>query len=358
MIEYKDAISIKEMADLVVEVPDVVFNFVGEPGIGKSSCMSSISKRLPKHHPVYLDCAGLDFGDVGMYAMNHEKQVTSFYPSELFKLTEDDKDTPCIYMYDEYLKSPPLIKNILHPTMERHNRRLGNKKLHKDTRVFTTGNETTDGVGDSMQAHTKNRLVTVRVAKPTATEWLDWAAVNNIHPVIMSFVKMNPQCMASYLDGDSQKNNPYIFNPTAQQDAFFSPRSAHAASNILWRRDKVTDDSLRLSIDGAVGRSASADIMNIHKLESELVSFDECIANPKHAKLPNQTNGAALIVLFGAIQRVDRTTLPKFMAYLSRFDEELQSLFCITLANTPKKQEVGESCKAYNEWLVKNYDLV
>ena len=95
-----------------------------------------------------------------------------------------------------------------------------------------TGNLTTDGVGDTLKAHTRNRIVEITVAKPDDTQWLEWAVNSDIEPIVMAWVRQFPQALASYTEGN-QDENPYIYNPRKQQTSYVSPRSLATASNIV-----------------------------------------------------------------------------------------------------------------------------
>ena len=95
-------ISLKQAEELIATVGrDVTVHLKGQPGIGKSSILKSLSKRFPDHTPVYIDCADLDLGDLAMPAMNHETKTTTFYPNERFAI-HDNK--PVIIMLDEITK--------------------------------------------------------------------------------------------------------------------------------------------------------------------------------------------------------------------------------------------------------------
>src|SRR5690606_37103789 len=103
-----------------------------------------------------------------------------------------------------------------------------------DSIVFGTTNLASDGVGDALQAHARNRVCFVQISKPSADEWLEWAANNGVAPEVMAWVREYPHCLASYTDGDD--DNPYVFNPKRTKAAFVSPRSLHKASHIVAQR--------------------------------------------------------------------------------------------------------------------------
>jgi hypothetical protein len=62
--------------------------------------------------------------------------------------------------------------------------------------------------------------------------------------------------------------------------------------------------------------------------------------------------------VFGAIQRVDKTSIDAFMTYLERFEPEWQAAFCINIAKNKTKQVVAFGCKKFSAWVAKNNDLL
>ena len=138
----------------------------GQPGIGKSTLLTTLAKRFPDHVPVYIDCADLDLGDLAMPAMNHEQKTTAFYPNERFAIQCVWSSAVC--SSDLITKASEPVKNMLLPVMLE--RRLGAVEFHPDSIVFSTGNLTTDGVGDNMKAHAKNRVTSMVVRNPNEEE--------------------------------------------------------------------------------------------------------------------------------------------------------------------------------------------
>jgi hypothetical protein len=89
----------------------------------------------------------------------------------------------------------------------------------------------------------------------------------------------------------------------------------------------------------------------------QLPTWESTIKSPSSTKLPSSP-GACAIVVFGAISRVDKTSITPFMEYLDRFDAEWQAVFAINIAKTPSKQSIAFSCKAFADWVAKNQDLL
>jgi hypothetical protein len=305
----------------------------------------------------YFDCAQKDLGDIAMPSLNREKRVTEYFPNAVLQL---QTGKPVVIMLDEFTKAPQPVQNMLHPLLEARNPRLGDIPLPSGSIVFLTGNMATDGVGDNIKAHTLNRVTVVTVRKPTAEEWLKWAVSNDIDPVVMAWVNQFPHALESYLDGDqdgSQDNNPYIFNPKKMQGAFVSPRSLQLASNILKHREHLTSNALLAAIIGTIGEAGARDLHAFIQYQDQLPAWETITTKPKEARLP-QSPGACSVLVFGAIARVDITTITPFVEYLTRMEPEWQAAFFINMAKNPAKQQVAFASRAFGEWIEQNADML
>lgn len=351
-INFGSTVSLKQAAQLIMSNPKVRFLVRGEPGIGKSSMLSTIAKALPDHNPAYMDVPNMDLGDIAMPVIDHDNRVTRYYPNARFRLHEN---SPVIVMLDEFTKGAEPIKNMLHPLLEVSNPRLGDVSIDEDSIVFLTGNLLTDGVGDNMKAHTRNRIVEIVVRKPDSDEWLEWGLNNDIDASVLAWVRQFPQALSSYTDGDNE--NPYIYNPRKQQTAYVSPRSLQIASNIVSKRDKNDADATISALKGAVGEAAARDIEAFIAYQDQLPSWDSITESPATATVPTSA-GACAVLVFGAIAKIDRQSMAPFMKYLGRFEPEWQAAFVINVAKNPTKQAIAFSSAAFADWVQQNEDLL
>jgi hypothetical protein len=351
-INFGKTVTLKQAVNLIVTNPTTRFMLRGEPGIGKSSMLEQIAERLGYDH-AYIDVPNMDLGDVAMPVIDHETRTTKYYPNARFKI---HNNKPLVMMFDEFSKGADPVKNMLHPCLEKANPRLGDVSLDNRTVVFLTGNLSTDGVGDNLKAHTRNRIVEITVAKPTAEEWINWAIEKDISPEVIAWVNRFPQVLASYTDG-GQGDNPYIYNPRKTQNAFVSPRSLETASNIVKTRKDNDSDAVIAALTGAIGESGARDMQAYIEFADQLPTWEATIRDPKNTPVPT-SSGACAIVVFGAIARIDKTTITPFMEYLKRFDAEWQAVFAINLSKTQSKQSIAFSCKAFSEWVALNQDLL
>lgn len=351
-VSFGKSITLKQAAALIAANPETRFLLEGEPGIGKSSLLELIASQLNMDY-AYIDVPNMDLGDIAMPVVNREKRITEYYPNSRFKLQHGK---PLVIMLDEFTKGAEPIKNMLHPTLEKANPRLGDVSLPKGTVVFLTGNLTTDGVGDSLKAHSRNRIVPVRVSKPSADEWIEWALNHDIEAEVIAWVSRFPHALASYLDA-GQGDNPYIYNPRKPQLAFVSPRSLATASNLIRSRRYLDADTVIAALSGAVGESAARDMQAYIEFSDQLPTWESTIAHPDTTAIPTSP-GACAIVIFGAIAKVTKDTIKPFMQYLQRFDAEWQAVFAINIARNPAKQAIAFSSRAFAEWVGRNQDLL
>lgn len=353
-ISFGSTVTLKQAAQLIISAPNNRFCLIGEPGIGKSTLLSAIGRMLPDSNIGYLDVPNMDLGDIAMPVIDHEARVTRYYPNSRFRLHEDK---PVVLMLDEFSKGADPIKNMLHPLLEFTNPRLGDVPLPPGSIIFLTGNLGSDGVGDTLKAHSRNRLTVVHVAKPSAEEWLDWAMNNEIDPVVMSWVHQFPHALASYLDGD-QDSNPYIFNPKKMQSGgFVTPRSLALASNIVSVRHQNDVGAMIAALSGTIGESAARDMEAYITYQDQLPSWDAIIANPTKAPIP-KAQGACAVMVFGAITKINPKNIDAFMQYVSRMEAEWVACFAINVARNPDKQSVAFHSAKFREWICENEDLV
>lgn len=351
-INFGKKITLKQAANLIRTNPKTRFLLQGEPGIGKSSLLEDIAGTLG-YESAYIDVPNMDLGDIAMPVIDHDSKTTQYYPNSRFKLQHKK---PLVIMLDEFTKGAEPVKNMLHPMLEKANPRLGDISLDNNTIVFLTGNLSTDGVGDSLKAHSRNRLVPVTIQKPDSEQWIEWGMGKDIAPEVLAWVHRFPQVLASYTDG-GQSDNPYIYNPKKAQQAFVSPRSLATASDIVKSRGENDPDTIIAALTGAIGESGARDMQAYIEFADQLPTWENTIKNPDTTSIPTSP-GACAIVVFGAISRVGKDSIGPFMKYLSRFEPEWQAVFAVQIAKTPSKQSIAFSSKAFADWVASNQDLL
>lgn len=352
-VSMTEKLTHSQIVDLIVANPDVRFFVCGEPGIGKSALLTMIIERTG-YEPAYVDVPTLDLGDVAMPVIDHETRTTRYYPNARFKL---HLGKPVAIMLDEWTKGMTAVKNMTHPLFEVNNPRLGDVSVPEGSIIFLTGNLESDGVGDSLQAHSKQRLTRVELIKPDAEYWLqNYAIPKGLSPIVCAWVDRNPHCLASYTDGD-QAGNEFIFNPNVPQGAVVSPRTLEKASKLVSNRDKVSPAALHAALQGTVGAPAAESIAAFIRHQDSLPSYKEILADPVTCRVPSDP-GAIAVLAFGLLEKVERATLTPILKYMERVDLEWQSIFCVNLARHKTKSMFAFENGAFAQWCATNQDIL
>ena len=324
----------------------------GENGIGKTALFHAL-KRLPQfanHIAVDpIDCTQLSDGSVWMPDLDRENGVSRELPNERFGVSKHNQlgvngATPILCFLDEIAKAPQFIKNVLAPII--YERRVGNYHMPEGSVVFCATNLAVEGLGDSIQAHLRNRLVFVKMRKPTAQEWKMWAVDAGVHPMVIAFVDQYEPVMDSFLDyekggkhegKDLSKDNGMIFNPRSTALAYATPRSLVAASDILHESLNVLDDdTIEAALVGTVGPVTAANLATFIRFGRDICAYDRVLRDPATAPISDNPT-AQLVQIFQFVSRCDnREDAEKIVEYVWRMKAEVQSVFCNSVAQSSR----------------------
>ena len=354
-ISLGNSLSLREFALSVATVgKDVTVIGQGEPGIGKSSVLRTLKDIMPEYETAYIDCTLLDLSDFALPFTVEENgvRVTRFAPNARFKL---HTNKPVIVMLDEIGKAMKAVKNVLLTLMLEQ--RIGDMTLPKGSIVFGTSNNASDGVGDTMLAHAGNRVCVVRMAKPTPTEWLEWASANGVSRVVRAWVAMFPRALASYIDGN-QDDNPYIFKPNMSSLSFVSPRSLAKCDVIVRNRDVLGENATMCALAGTIGHSAAGDMSAFLSLEKSLADVKDIIKKPDSIEVPTDIS-AQLMIMFQAVDTLEsQDDLSKFMVFVKRIaSSEVQAVFFTMMVRSPKGIKLARNNAEIAEWARNNHEL-
>jgi hypothetical protein len=335
-------VSLDQAANLVKTCGTTnTFVFQGEPGIGKSAMLGVLS-RSTSLEPRYVDCALLDLGDLQMPKVNDSLE---FIPNKLFV-----SDKPILVMLDEIGKAMRPVQNALLTLLLEH--RIGSHHLPEGSIVFATTNMATDGVGDKMESHAKNRVSFLRVSKPNAEQWAEWAIENSVAPEVIAWVKEYPHCLDTYTDSDGKTDNPYIFDPRTQQAAFVTPRSLAHASHIVKERKSLGSDVMMVALAGTIGESAARDMEAFLNVADALPPFKVIVEKPETTDVPESPIAATILAL-GAVMRVEPKNINNFLVYLKRLPREVQFLFAQNAMRSKNARTVVTSAE-FTKWASDN----
>lgn len=324
----------------------------GDMGNGKSSTLKTLSADLPDHVACYFDCTTKDLGDISipnLAKMDDGNGYVTYLTNEELGVHHDK---PIILMVDEFGKANPAVKNAMLRLMLE--RKIGSYSLHPDSIVFATTNKGSEGVGDLLPPHARNRMTVVQVRKTDHMAWIEWGINNGVDHTLLGWCKDNPQLFASFEDVKDPDDNPYIFHPQQQRAAFVTPRSLEAASDILKQRTLFDDQTLTAALMGTIGDRGAMDLMAYVKLADQLPTRESIKQDPMGAKVPDSASAVCMVV-YRTLASMDKEFIDPWMDYMVRLDKEAQGMFANGV-RAPKyaHQPTVMTNKKFTQWAMEN----
>lgn len=327
----------------------------GEAGIGKTAMLYEFRRdpAFAGYHIIDpIDCPQLSDGSLLIPDLDREIGVSRELPNARFGVNRGSQKgvngaRPVIICLDEFAKCRQFIKDMLAPVF--YERRLGEYHLPEGSIVFGCTNLSLEGLGDSLQPHLRDRLIVVRMAKPTKDEWVLWASANDIAPEIVAAAHTYPDIFETFTDympggakagKDIRKENPDIFNPqNGAQDKWVTPRSLHAASDVVKKIEVLDEDTLTAGLEGAIGASFSTKLMSFIRFGQQLPPFTRVCDEPDTCPVPSNPT-AQLVQVFQFVSQVkDKDQAEAVSTYTNRMKNEMQSLFVHTVAHSTRQEK-------------------
>jgi hypothetical protein len=244
---------------------------------------------------------------------------------------------------DELAKAKQYIKDVLAPIV--YERAVGNYEMAEGSVVFAGTNLAVEGLGDSIQAHLRNRLVFLTMRKPTQPEWYNWGIDNGIDSIILACTERHTKWFDSFLDyqdggkyagRDQSKENDVIFNPLLSQQAYITPRSLHSASDIVKEREFMDTDTLQGLLEGTIGRAGAEELGAFIRFGDETPAFSRIVSSPSTCPIPSNPVAQIITVLKCVTDTSTREEAEACTEYVMRNRKELQSMFANNIANSTR----------------------
>jgi hypothetical protein len=315
---------------------------VGENGCSKTSIQQTLAADPDfANHDVQkpLDCTQLSDGSIWMPDIDRERGVSRELPNERLGVGPGCTK-PVVLCADEVLKCSNPVKQMLAPIF--YERRVGIHDMPKGSIVWGTSNLAVEGLNDTLAPHLRSRIIKVYLRKPTQAEWKDEFAVpHGVHPAVIAFTDREPQVFDSFLDYEEggkyagaslEKHNPSIFNPRLQQDGYASPRTLHAASDVMYALGEMDAYTLRAALEGTVGQATANQMLAYVNYWQDLPAWERVVQTPDTCPVPDNAT-AQLIMTHQCVNRggVDRDTAQAVMTYVKRLRTEMQAIFLNTV---------------------------
>lgn len=215
----------------------------GPPGIGKSSLVQQFAAEIG------LACVSLLGSQLAPEDLigvpQIENGVSRFCPPKSIARAE-----PYCLFLDELNACSHEVQKSFYSLI--HERRIGEYTLPQGSVVIGAGNRAQDSaIVKPMSSALLNRMVHVHL-NVSVKEWLAWAGGNQIHPLVLDYIKLRPDHLWS--------------PPPKHEEPFSSPRSWHMLSDALNSYGaKLTDEDLGTIAFGCLSPHHAGQFRAFHK---------------------------------------------------------------------------------------------
>jgi hypothetical protein len=348
---------IKQIIDKVVENPlgSAPIHEWGPPGIGKSA----IPKQVAEAKGIgFIDLRGplLDPTDLRGIPTVWEGKAKwlspTFLPTEQFCLTckapVHNGHTKCpicggdkftkqgILFLDELTAAPPLTQAGMYQlTLDRM---IGEYHLPDGWYIIAAGNRIEDrAVSYRMPTPLANRFVHLDF-EVSLDDWVEWATWEKVNPNIIAFIRFKPDLL-------------FAFKPDSSEKAFPTPRTWHFASKMI---HAVPTKLLHETLEGTVGKGASAEFMAFLKVQTELPDLKTIFGGDNFVPKRMDLKYALVAALATRAQGVKQ--YERMLDYSNHLDTEFAVLLVTMLV--AKNEEDMAAAPGFEKWARKNSDVI
>ena len=316
---------------------------VGPTGTAKSSIIRSVVEQLGDGFNYWMASLALmlDSGDLGCPVPDQKAAIMRYFTAGHWPFGKEGSKG--IFCFEELDRCPVEIqRGAAHIMLEGE---LHGQKLPSGVFCCATMNGTSDVATEELSEHIRTRMVTVfldRNAPGSAEAYDKWADDRGLSITRRAFNRFNRDALADAAE--------------FAEMAVCNDRTLDMADCILQASRSVkfkTEDVLMPAIAGCIGVGPAARYMATDKLVNEAPDPEDCIADPKGVKVPENVStcyALALAVARCIADTAERARLQGAATYLARLQPALAAVAFKTISDkNPRIWTVKESLDWQNE---------
>ena len=286
------------------------------PGIGKSAMAKQIAEEL-NLKLIDLRLSTIDPTDLtGFLVPDKETRRADYYPPSIFPLAGIN-EVPEGYrgwllFLDEVTSAVPAMQAAAYRLIL--DKQVGEHDLHPKVLTMAAGNLATDkAVVNRMSTALQSRLAPHLHLEASSDIWIEHAINKGFDSRVVAYAEHRPEVLTS-------------FNPSKADMTFACSRTMEFLSDIIKKLpagSQAHDYKFTPLYAGTVGTGIGTEFRAFLEIYKDLVSFDEIVANPKTATVPDEPS--AVFAMTGMIgERTNASNLADVMKYVERLGVEHQ----------------------------------
>jgi hypothetical protein len=253
------ALTPTQVIDIIVKGLDVPLFLWGGPGIGKSDVVRAAAAKMGVE-VVEIRLSLMDPTDLRGLPMIIDDKVVWMPPAMLPTMENT------LLFFDELNHAPPSIQSAAFQIILEG--RIGEHYLPKGTKRIAAGNPNEAGmIAYELALPLTNRFIHLDM-RSDHNSWLEWAALNNIHPKVVSFIRTKPDHL-------------YVLPKPGESLGFPTPRSWVYVSEILYT-DEMLDDLGEALIRGSIGGRVATSFLTYLRVLENCETPEFVLDNPSY----------------------------------------------------------------------------
>lgn len=317
----------------------------GSPGVGKSDVVRQIAKQR-NIEMIDLRLSQLDPVDLrGVPSVDTKKHVTTWNAPDFLPTSGEG-----ILFLDEINSAAQATQAAAYQLVL--DRKLGDYVVPPGWAIVAAGNRTTDrAIVNQMSTALKNRFTHLNY-EVNNDDWCEWALRSSIEVAVLGFIRFRPMMLNEFEQRNSSMEEIIRIQRLKDAQAFATPRSWEFMSRVV--AQQPSPDIEYELYSGIVGEGCAAEFMGYLKYYRNLPNLDALLMNPGAAKVPEEP--ATLYALAtGLATKATPDNMERVVKYTLRMPTEFQVLL---MKDAVVRDNALTQTKAFNEWAIKNADVM
>lgn len=305
----------------------------GSPGTAKTSIIEQVTQELGYDIVTEISSISMPVDYKGLPGIIDGEAQFLPYGFQKKLLTAEK---PLVCFFDDIGWAPPSVINALSSLIL--NREINGQKISPHVRFVAATNEKKDNSNvNALSLAFLSRFHTSVRMEVCADGWINWAAENNVNPIIISYIKAKPSMLSTF---------------TGQKDETFAcPRTIKFLSDLM--EEGIINYEVFV---GTVGEAFATEFMAYYKICQSIATLPaEIVKSPKTANIPEKPDVLYFVLVALANKTKTEQVFCSVLDYFARLPKEYEA-FAIKLITTKNPKMKETSC--YINWQVKNQDIV
>lgn len=325
----------------------------GPPGVGKSQGVEQLCKELGYR---FIDIRLSQMDAVDLRGIPFRDEKTGRTDWALPKIWPTDEDETTVIMFDEINHATQATLSAAFQAIQE--RRIGDYFFPKNTRFVAAGNRAKDRTyANTMPTALRNRFTHYSI-HTTEDALCAYAAKNNWHPLVTSFMRFMPTCINEFIQNSNTEEERKRVNMVKTNEAFATPRTWEVTSKYLKtvtdENGKVDFDTVSIDLMGTIGKETYAKFAGFAKFYKDMPDLNQLIKKPKEAEVPDAPE-ILWAISTGLANKADQKNFENIVTYFLRMPNEFQAA---AMKDTLSRDPSLAAEPAFAEWTAANDSIL